>query len=185
LEYIIDEDRYHDATVREQMLHHRLGHSIAPCAALVLALGALALAGCQEQGENREVLLLVDDLNQAIEERDTRGLLRHTTTDFLLFPGRLDRTATAKRAFLMFKLKGAVEALYPTPEIELDGDDRARVSGHFLLVRRGVSDQILEDLEHDPQAWLERASEIGEVIGAEISLVREGETWLVQTARFF
>jgi hypothetical protein len=153
--------------------------------ALAVSLSALALTGCQEETDNREVLLLVDDLNQALEERDVRGLLGHTTADFMFFPGRLDKRAATKRAFFMFKLHGAVEALYPTPAVELDGESTAVVSGPFLLVRRGASDPALEDLEDDPDAWLERAADFGNVINAEISLVRRGDRWLVQTARFF
>lgn len=164
-------------------LTHRLTHRAA-IAALALFLTALAATGCQEPEDHSEVTLLVDDLNQALEERDVRGLFRHTTADFLLFPGRQDKNASMRRAFLLFKLHGAVEALYPIPEISLDGDDNASVSGPFLLVRRGASDPALEELEHDPEAWAERAAGLGEVIHAELSLVRQGDRWLVQTARF-
>ena len=167
-----------------QDLTHRLTR-YATAAALALTLATVALAGCQEPVDHGEVLLLVDDLNQALEERDVRGLFRHTTADFLLFPGRHGKNTSMRRAFLMFKLHGAVEALYPRPAIEIDGDSHARVSGPLLLVRRGASDPTLDDLEHDPAAWLERASELGEVLNAELSLVRQGDRWLVQTARFF
>jgi len=153
-------------------------------AALALALSASALIGCEERADHREVLMLVDELNASLEERDVRGLMRHTTADFMFFPGRLDTRSATKRAFIMFRLHGAVEALYPRPEIEMDGDRAARVSGPLLLVRRGTSVPELEDLEHDPDAWLERAAELGNVIHAELSLVLSGERWLVQTARF-
>jgi len=165
-------------------LLHRIARPAAT-AALAFALAAPALAGCQEPQDQREIELLVDDLAQALEERDVRGLLRNTTDDFLLFPGRLDKVTATKRAFLMFRLKGGLEALYPRLDVERDGDDAARVSGHFLLVRPGQSVPVLEDLEDDPDAWLARASELGEVTSAELSLIRRGDRWLVQTARFF
>lgn len=164
--------------------HRTASHLILPLVLLALALGALG--GCQEQIEDPGVGALVDDLSQALEDRDVRGLLRHTTPDFLLFPGRVDRRAATRRAFLMFKLHGPVEALFPRPEVELDGEDAARVSGPFLIVRRGAPhDPALIDLEHDPEAWAERAAELGEVSHADLSLVRRGDSWLVQTARFF
>jgi hypothetical protein len=169
--------------MRPNLTHSLTRHTAF--AALALSLATLALTGCQEPEDHREVVLLVDDLSQALEDRDVRGLFGNTTSDFLLFPGRQDKNASMRRAFLMFKLHGAVEVLYPHPEIELDGDSSARVSGPFLLVRRGASDPTLEDLEDTPDAWVERASELGEVTDAELSLVRRGDRWLVQTARFF
>ena len=54
---------------------------------------------------------------------------------------------------------------------------------HFALVSRNAH-RVWLQLYDDPEAWLERAEQLDEVSVADLSLVRRGDRWLVQTARF-
>jgi hypothetical protein len=154
-----------------------------------LALAALAVlllvAGCQDEAVDRGAELLVEDAVQAVGDRDVRGLIELTTDDFIALPGRVDRATATRRLFLSFKLNGPVEVLHSRPEVDVDSPTSARVSCPFVVVRRGNSDPALDVLADDPAAWSEHAAELGEVVTADLSLVKHGETWLVQTARFF
>lgn len=146
----------------------------------ILAIGA----GCEESAEGREIELLVDDIESALERGSAKQLLANTTGDFVSLPGRQGRRAVSRQLYLMFRLHGALEALHPRPEIEVESADTAQLSVPFLLVPQGAGAPGLDALYDDPEAWIERATQIDDVSFADFSLVRRGDRWLVQTARF-
>lgn len=151
---------------------------------LIAGCSLAPLAGCEASPEGREIELLVDDIDGALERGSVKQLFEATTDDFVALPGRLGRGAASRRLFVMFRLRGGVEALYPRPEIEIESATSARLSTPFVLVPLGAGDPTLDALYEDREAWLERAAQVGDVTHADLSLVRSNDRWLVQTARF-
>ena len=154
------------------------------CGVLLLAALIAATSACEESAEGREIQLLVEDIEAALEQGSAKQLLAQTTDDFVALPGRLGRRAVTRRMYVMFRLNGGVEALHPRPELEIESADAASLRVPFLIVTPGRSLPELDALYDDPDAWIERAAQLDDVAHAELSLVRRGERWLVQTARF-
>jgi hypothetical protein len=145
---------------------------------------AAALLGCEAQEQEQEVVSVVSDGIALLESQSVGKALRLTTTDFLAQPGRLGKDVVTRKLVRFYAANGKVDVIHPAPEVELDDAlESALVSMPFVVAKRGVSAEDLDDLYDDPGAWEASASEYTSVQHAEISLVKQNDRWLVRTVR--
>ncbi len=151
---------------------------------LVIVIILVGVAGCENEQE-QAALSVVEDGITLLEDRSVTKAMRLTTRDFLVQPERLNQHATSKRLIGFFRDNGKVTVLHPTPEIEVrEAGDSALVTMPFVVARKGVAVEALDDLSDNPEAWVERASRYTEVQHVEISVVRKDDRWLIRTVRF-
>ena len=149
------------------------------------ALFAALLSGCEAGEDEQAALSVVSSGTALLEKGEIAKALRLTTSDFLAQPGRLDRRTVLSRMAAFYRLHGEIVILHPTPEVEiLDSGKAALVSAPFVAAERGVDRKALDDLADDTEAWEALASQFTTVEHAEVSLVKQGDRWLVSSVRF-
>ncbi len=155
---------------------------------MVILSGALlggALLGCDGADEEQGPVSVVSEGVGLLESSKVGGALKLTTKDFVAFPGRLDRKAVSRRMVSFFRTHGEIDIVYPTPEVEVVEDGNAAlVTTPFVVAKKGVSTESLDQLSDDPEAWEKEASRFTTVEHAEISLVKQNDLWRVQSIRF-
>ena len=144
-----------------------------------------ALAGCEAQQQEQEVLSVVNDGIALLQSKDVGKSMRLTTRDFLAQPGKYTRLTASRKLLSLFRGTGDIEILHPDPDVEVqDSGDSALVSMPFVIARGGVSVKKLAALEGDTAAWAAAASDYTTVHNVEISLVKQDGRWLIRTVRF-
>jgi hypothetical protein len=150
--------------------------------ASLFVVGAL---GCEAGEDEQKAVSVVEDGIALLEEESLSKMVRLTTSDFLVQPGKLNRKAVTARLYNLFRTYGGVKVLYPEPEVEiLDGGDTALITMPFVVAEKGVTGTALEDLRDDTEDWVKEARQFTDVQRAEISLVKKDDRWLVRTVRF-
>ena len=155
---------------------------------LTLLLLAPAWTACEGGEDEQAVMSVVTDGVSLLENTEIKQALRFTTSDFIVQPGRLDKQTTLRRMASFYHATGAVEILYPTPDVEIrDSGTVALVTAPFVVAKRSVSQDALDALEalsDDPEAWEEKAADYTAVEHAELSFVKENNRWLISSVRF-
>lgn len=152
--------------------------------AVLLSLAALGSFGCESQ-EEQEVNATVSEGIETFERGDLTKLIKFTTRDFVAYPGKVDRKTLMRRLYLTVKSSREINVLHPAPEIELDaGEETARVDVPLIVAASKELEKELADVNEDQVKWIEKAEQYAEVKHLELSMVKQGDRWLVQTARF-
>lgn len=144
-----------------------------------------AFLGCEGSDEEQGAVSVVSDGVALLESRKVTRALKLVTKDFVAFPGRLDRKAVSRRMLAVYQAYGEIRIVHPALEVEiLDNGEAAVVTAPFVVAKKGVSTARLDKLSDDADAWVKEASRYTEVENAEISLVKQGDRWLVQSIHF-
>jgi len=150
---------------------------------LTLIVGALF--GCEANDEEQAALSVVSDGVQLLESQNVAKTLRLTTKDFLAQPGRLNKSAVTGKLISFFHKSGDIEILHPTLDVDIrNAGKSALVSTPFVVAKKGVEREDLDDLADNSEAWTELASTYTKVENAEISLIKQEGRWLIRTVRF-
>jgi hypothetical protein len=150
-----------------------------------LSIAGLGVFGCETQEQEEEVNNVVSEGIKAFEQGDLAKLLKFTTRDFVAYPGKLDRKTIARRLYPTFRNQKNVSVLHPDPDIEIDpNEESALVDMPLIVVDRSDLGKQLDDLDNDLKKWISRSEQFAEVQHLELSMVKQGDRWLVRTARF-
>jgi len=166
-------------------MHSRFLKHSATLLACLFFLGCFSL-GCEGREEEQEILSTLEQTVKGLEHGNAQDLMKYTTKDFIAHPGKLNRWSSTKELYLLSRQHGPFSVLYPIPEIDLhETAQGASLSMPFIIVAAGVTSPALDDLADNPEAWTDYAKKHTEVYRLELSLVKKGERWLADSARFF
>lgn len=152
--------------------------------AAIFLLAAFGSFGCESQ-EEQEINAAVQEGIETFEQGNLSKLAKLTTRDFVAYPGKLNRKSLMRKLYLAMRNSREIKVLHPTPEIEVDpGEESALVDLPLIVVTSEDADKELADFSDDQLKWMDKAEQLAEVQHLELSMIKQGDRWLVRTARF-
>jgi len=152
----------------------------------IVLVVCFALISCSRGPSTDEeaILELLDEGVRLAEEHSVKGLLKLTTTDFVVEPGGRDRDETKRIMMLAFLHYGDFKVLHPRPQIDLPSEEveEASVRVPFLIVRKDQSLPDLKGLYENPKSWLQEVGEHADLYRVELRLIQQNGDWLVRSA---
>ncbi len=148
----------------------------------VLALVS-GLTGCDTTEQEQQIQGVVEQSVRAIEDRDVKQIFKLTTSEVVVHPGKMNRASLVRRLHFWLRANPSMEILHPAAEIDVDSSgETALVSLPIAATRPGHIPNDLEELD-DHEAWAAQLHNRAQIFHFELSLVKNDESWLIDSIR--
>jgi hypothetical protein len=149
-----------------------------------LVVGALAFScGPKPNDAVQQIRRRIQLGAQRAEGHNIGGIMALADDAFVAQPGSRSSAECKRLLWLAFKRYGEFRVLYPQPKVTLSKEkDRATAKVPFLIVKKDQSLPDLKSLYEDPQGWLEKMGDRGDLYQLSLEFAKRGSDWLVVRA---